>query len=567
MSRTTTASPPEPDVTSHAARRALWCVVAAAALVLVYEVRHMWFGGDEWFVITDRGLTSGPGHDGVLEPFNEHWTTLPILAFRGLYAIVGLRSYWPYVALVIVAHLVTVVMLWILMRRARIDEWVALGACAVFAVLGIGSENLLTAWQVTLVASLAFGFAALVVAPATGSFAWRDGAAALLLLASLTSSGVGLPLLGAFAIVSFVQRGWRIAAATLATPAAVYALWYLAYGSDTRVADPTPGEVPRFVWEGLTDALGDVARLDLVGVLVVVAVVAWLVRKLAQRPLDRALLVPGALALAGVVFLASTGWRRGGLPGADPAIPRYAYVTVAFVLPLVAMAAQPLFRGDTVRRIALGVVTVALVVGQVRVLDHAAEVAAQGKRSDRGATLATAALVREGRGPFVYERPLHPFEPQVTVDEIVAMDRDGKLPSLDGATRRDRLTVLARLELALQPNAVITPAPDATVVLGPRRGVDVSTSTRPGCVDLDADAANEVVLRPSAPAMVVLRGDGLMRMWLRDETQDVDGEDVDGEAVATPLDPDTDLVLSIGDVEGSVVLSLPEGGSVICGVG
>jgi hypothetical protein len=343
----------------------------------------------------------------------------------------------------------------------------------------------------------------------------------------------------------------------------IYAVWFLAYGRDVRVADPTPGEVPRFVWEGLTDALGDVARVEVVGIAVAVAVVAWLGWKLLQRPLDRSLLVPTALALGGVAFLASTGWRRGGLPGADPAISRYAYVTVALVLPLVAMAAQPLFRGDTVRRVALAVVTIALVVGQVRVLDRAAEVAEPGKRSDRGAMLATAALVREGRGPFLYQSPLHPFEPQVTVDEIVAMDRDGKLPSLDGARRRDRLTVLARLELALQPDAVVRPSPGTTVTFGPVRGVDTTASAPPGCVELDADASNEVVLRPSGAATVQLRGDGVVRMWLRDEAQEVDSE-----AVASVLDHGADRVLSIGDVEGAVVLALPEGpGSVLCGVG
>ena len=89
----------------RAVRLAFVGVVVAAALVLVYENRDMWFGGDEWFVLTDRGITAGAGHQGALEPFNEHWTTLPILAFRALYSIVGLHSYWPYVALVIVAHL------------------------------------------------------------------------------------------------------------------------------------------------------------------------------------------------------------------------------------------------------------------------------------------------------------------------------------------------------------------------------------------------------------------------------------------------------------------------------
>lgn len=555
----TTEAPP-----SVAVRLTFWCVVGVAAVVLVAVTRHMWFGGDEWFIITDRGITRGPGHDGILEPFNEHWSTLPILAYRALYATVGLHSYWPYIALTLLAHLAIVVLLWYVMLRAQIDAWVATGACAVFAVLGTGSENLLNAWQAQLIAPIALGLGALLLVPWSGTrFTGRDAGAAALLTAAVMCSGVALPVLGAVGIVAVVQRGWRVALGTLVVPAAVYLAWYARYGSEARVADPTAGEMPRFVWDGLTGALGDVARHEVLGVLVVVAVVAWVAWKLGRRPFDRRLVVPGALALAGVAFLASTGWRRGGLPGADPAISRYAYVTVAFVLPLVAMASQTLFRGSAARRLALGVVTIALVVAQVRVLDHAAEVAEPGKRSDRGAMLATAALVRAGRGPFLYERPLHPFEPQVTVDEIAEMDRDGKLPSLDGATRRDRLTALARLELALRPEAVVTPADGTAVELGPARGIQVRPSSGTGCIELRADADNELVLRPSGSAALRVRGDGLVRMWLRDEERRVDGE-----AVGAALEPDRDLVLSIAGIEGAVVLSLPTGtGTVLCDVG
>jgi hypothetical protein len=143
------------------------------------------------------------------------------------------------------------------------------------------------------------------------------------------------------------------------------------------------------------------------------------------------------------------------------------------------------------------------------------------------------------------------------------MDRDAKLPALDGATRRDRLTALARLELAVQRDPVVTPAAGTTVTRGRARGVDVAPSAVSGCISVDADAGNELALHASGPTTVGLRGDGLLRMWLRDEARNVDGE-----AVLTGLTPDADQVLSIGDVEGTVVLSLPEGpGSVLCGVG
>jgi hypothetical protein len=52
-------------------------------------------------------------------------------------------------------------------------------------------------------------------------------------------------------------------------------------------------------------------------------------------------------------------------------------------------------------------------------------------------------------------------------------------------------------------------------------------------------------------------------MWLRDEDRGTDGE-----AVVGVLTPGAPQVLSIGGIEGSVVLSLPEGpGTVVCGVG
>ncbi len=158
--------------------RTLWVVVGLAAVVLFYVNRHQWFGGDEWFILTDRGLTAGPGHQGLFEPHYEHWTTVPILAFRALYSVVGLHSYLPYIALVIVAHLATVVLLWYVMVRSRIDPWVALSFVTVFAVLGTGFENLENAWQVTLVAPLALGLAAILVVPETGPFTRRDVIAA-----------------------------------------------------------------------------------------------------------------------------------------------------------------------------------------------------------------------------------------------------------------------------------------------------------------------------------------------------------------------------------------------------
>ncbi len=543
----------------RAAERALWLVVGLAAVVLVYVNRHSWFGGDEWFILTDRGLTAGPGHKGLFEPHYEHWTTVPILAFRGLYSLVGLHSYLPYIALVIVVHLATVVLLWHVMVRSKIDPWVALCFVAVFAVLGTGFENLTNAWQVTLVAPLALGLAAILVVPESGPFTSRDAIAAAFMTIGMMCSGVALPMLLTVVLVALVRRGWRVAAATAAVPAAAYAIWYLAYGRESpAVAQTAPRAVPRFVWNGITDALGDVARLEAIGVIVVVAVSAWLVVQLLWRPIDRNLTVPVALAIGAVAFLAATGYRRGNLFGSDPAASRYAYVTVAFVLPLVALASQSLFRGSVWRRVVLILLTLVLVAAQVRKLDHQTDLARPGKDSDRGAVLATAALVREGR-KFLLSRPLNAFEPQVTVDEIVQMDHDGKLPPIDEATVTDRLTVLARLDLFVGPDPVV---PVSTVAhVKSARHLSLTTHAD-GCITVRARPDNELVLRITGPGTFRVRGEGLLALRLRDPATRAQGE-----IVYSVLPPHREQVVSASTTDGLLVVSFPtDHPTVLCDV-
>jgi len=193
------------DAVLRSARWGLVAVVVLAAGYLTSTARGLWFGGDEWFIITDRGLTDGPGHLGLFEPHFEHWSTLPILAFRGLYSVFGLHTYWPYIALPIVAHLVIVVLLWQVMVRSRIDPWVATCACGVFAAAGTGFENLINAWQVQLIAPLALGLAAILVAPESGRrFTGRDAIASTFMAAAMMCSGVALPMLAVVGLVLLI---------------------------------------------------------------------------------------------------------------------------------------------------------------------------------------------------------------------------------------------------------------------------------------------------------------------------------------------------------------------------
>ena len=481
-SATTTGPAPGDRRSFRRARTALWVMIAGAAVVLALVDRRQWFTGDEFDILGFRGLTAPPGGFGLLEAHYGHWVTVPILAYRALFDVFGMRSYWPYLVLLFVVHLAVVVMLWYVMVRAAVDVWVALAACTLFAVLGIGFETLTAAWNMQLVLPLATGLAALLLLPEDGALEWRDAVVVVLLVAGLMSAGTGVPMLLTVAIVDLVRRRWRVTLAIVALPAVLYGAWYLQY-SDSGLpvgVDSSPGKAPKFVWEGVTGAFADVARIHVLGYLVGIAVAVWLVVQLTKRPIDRNLLVPGALALSGVVLLAMTGWRRGNLISVSPTTSRYAYLTVAFLVPLTAMAAQHLFHGSRARQRPVG-------GGGRRCGDRAGTFAhdlAQPweavKQQDRGAVLATAQLVREGH-PFLLQSPLGFFEPQMTVAKITEFDRDGKLESLDHATLADRLTVLARL--TIDPT---TDGPRPGLARGPPRsrpggGRPCRRSTSPHC--------------------------------------------------------------------------------------
>jgi hypothetical protein len=559
---------PAPARTRHA-HVALWVLAAVSGIWLVARNWNLWFGGDDWFILLDRRVSPGPGQLGLFEPHNEHWSTVPILVFRGLESVFGVREYWPYVVLLVVVHLAIVVLLWYVMVRSSIDPWLALGFTAVVAVPGVGFENLTNVWQVQLISPLALGLGALLLLPERGPLGWRDGVASLLLTIGMACSGVGITMLGVVALVALIRRGWRVALAVAALPAIAYAWWYVAYGRDAPdVTTLSYRTVPGFVWDGLTDALGDLVRLRAMGVVIVLAVFVWLLCQLRHRPLPRSLLVPAVLALGAVVSLALTGWRRGNIT--VPSLSRYAYITIVLVLPLVAAAADWLVRRlaraqfTHVVPVVTAVLLVVIVVAQVRIFDNYVDSVEEIKRVEKGAFLTTALLVREGHR-LLNDRPMYTFEDQVTVAKIAELDREGKLPSLTGLRRRDRYTVLARLDLVVAPEHLSGILPDPTAV---RLGTVHGAQREP--VAGRADCTALVSSKPGATAQLLtdgnvavgLLGDGTLALRAARPDGSVQGEDI-----YTTLHPKAEQVLNIGPIEaGAVVLTLPEGTTRVCGI-
>ncbi len=163
--------------------------LVGGAVVLLVANRNQWFFGDEWNFIVNRGPRGAS--IGVLEPHNEHWTTVPVLVFRGLLAIVGLRSYLPYVAVLLALHLGLAHLLWRVSLRVGATPAIATALAAVFIVLGAGSENLLWAFQIAFVGVVAFGWAAVLLHDHDGPFGRRDIVGWVASIAALDVLGPG----------------------------------------------------------------------------------------------------------------------------------------------------------------------------------------------------------------------------------------------------------------------------------------------------------------------------------------------------------------------------------------
>src|SRR4051794_39941197 len=123
--------------------------------VLLNANKDQWFFGDEWDFLSHRGVLHA--ERSIWYPHTEHWSTGPILIYRALYSRYGLRSYMPYIVVLLVLHLVVAHVLWRLLRQAGVDPTLSAALGGVYVLLGAGYENLLWAFQIGFIGSLAVG--------------------------------------------------------------------------------------------------------------------------------------------------------------------------------------------------------------------------------------------------------------------------------------------------------------------------------------------------------------------------------------------------------------------------
>jgi hypothetical protein len=320
----------------HARLIAVTAALLGCAAILWFS-RTYTFYFDEWTFITsapDWTLAT------YFQPHNEH----PSMLFRAVYAAllntVGLRSYLPYMAVLLVGHLANVLLLFELVRR-RAGEGIAIAAAALLLTLGAGWEDVLWAFQMAWLASVACGLGALILlgSPAKTLFAIA------LLAASLAFSGIGAVFAIAVSVQLLLTPGRRRELLWLAPVAVALVTWWIAFGRFGEHPNPQPG-LANLLLDPLYAAWGlGQAAAGLIGeggasgpplLVAALGAVAWRWRRHGADPFT----IGTAAGLVG--FYLVTGLTRAQLGYQQSGSSRYVYIGALLWLVLLADAARSL---------------------------------------------------------------------------------------------------------------------------------------------------------------------------------------------------------------------------------
>jgi hypothetical protein len=459
--------------------------------VILYQGNDQWFFLDDWDFLSHRSATSF--HD-LVAPHGQHWTTLPILVYRALWWAVGIRHYWPYQLVLIVAHLGAAVLLRIIMRRAGVDAWIATAAASLFVLLGAGREDIVFAFQITFTGALALGLAHIVLADHQGPMNRRDLLGVICGVLALMFSGVGITMAVAVAVSTTIRRGWKVAAAHTAPVAAAFVVWWAAFARDVfKGAKASPGDTVAFLRDAITTVfgrMGDVPGMGWILAAVLIAGLALRWQRLSWTDFRKLDGPSVGLASAAFFFAASTGYGRAvGTSGiGSPSASRYVHILAALLLPAVALAASEF--ADR-WRVALPLAVALFLVG---LPGNVAALRASGTDKltlgDPNTVLTMARLPLAQQVPRSYEpMPFDTFSIGWLLDGV-ASGRVPISPDDDAAVKAAATQFLTFKQLPSRPGGTCTPVPQG-------QPVRVDTGQR-----IEFDSAAVTLLRPDSGAVV-----------------------------------------------------------------
>ena len=306
-------------------------MLLVTTVILLVATRHFTFFYDEWDFILHR---RGSGVSTYLDPANGHLVLFPVIVYKLLFAIVGLRHYTAYVLVDIALDLICGTLLYVLVRR-RLGPWLALVPAGLLMLMGTAYQDLTWPFQICFLGSIAGGLGAFLALDRGDLLG--DLIAAALLAWSLSSSAVGLAFLVAAAVL-LIARGWSWRRAwVIAVPAALFALWYLGWGQHEHVTLGVVLHAPQYVANAAADAVAGIAGVDpswgpalAVGALVLI-MYSWRRAGLGLPTPMLLAAIAGALTFWGLAATIRTN-------GVDPGASRYLYVGAVFIWLVVAEA-------------------------------------------------------------------------------------------------------------------------------------------------------------------------------------------------------------------------------------
>ena len=319
-------------------------IVALAALVacaaILWLARGYTFYFDEWtFIISAPDWNAAT----YLQPHNGHPAMLPRLIYAAMLGTVGLRAYWPYMVILLTLHAACVVLLFELVRR-RAGDIIGLACAALLLVLGAAWENLLWAFQLSLVGSVACGLG-MLLALESSPRRWRMPLVAALLTGSLMFSGVGLVFGVASTVRLVATRDRRKELVWLAAVAVAFAGWYLVFGRSGPATSPPFSAanillLPLYTLWGLgasvAGLVGAGGLLDLAFLVLAAGVVGFAWWRGTLDPLDL------GVAAGLITFYVLTGLSRAQLGYEQSGSGRYIYEGAVLWLILLGDAARRL---------------------------------------------------------------------------------------------------------------------------------------------------------------------------------------------------------------------------------
>lgn len=466
----------------------LLSLVVAFVFLAVID-RHAWFGADDFDFLAQRGLHGAAR--SIWVGHNSQWSTLPILVWRALFSIFGLRTAQPYLYVLFVFHLALAHLLWRVMRRMYVEPLIATTLAAIFCVLGSGAENIVWAFQIGFVGALALGWGYVALVNHEGPLGRRDLAAGALSIAALMFSGVSVTMVAVGGLVALARRGPRAALLAVAPAAAVFLVWLALVEVPTRQEElhtsftTTVLAVPAYVFTGIANAGERAVDASAFGAVLLVGLAFWALRKgPGLTP------TPAAPALAGMVgalvffVIAAFGRSYHGVMEATSV--RYVYVSVALLLPAAGLALSSLAARRRGRLVVLTCLLTLVGVANIgQLLAFRTAFVARSLQAERQ-IIAAAAIARSGAvipGSFPAGN-LHVVN--LTVEMVVRFANEGLLPAIVHPTLRDDLVTATLIQLGLTHLPLYRTASSAVFVSSPvpvvvtRAGCRIARSARPG---------------------------------------------------------------------------------------